>query len=71
MDPESIGLYLTQKHLGAVQVEAEINNVLGEGTVHNSIITWLIRKRCFTVSSEALEVDGSDAKDNTFLDEQP
>jgi hypothetical protein len=55
MDLESITLYLAMKHLGAVEIHAEINKVLGERTVGYSAITWYLRKQSFPHSSEAAE----------------
>jgi hypothetical protein len=39
IDLESITLYLAMKHLGALEIWAEINNVLGQGTVGDSTTT--------------------------------
>jgi hypothetical protein len=55
MDLESITLYLTTKHLGALEIHAEINSVLGQGTVGYSTITRYLRKRTFPHSSESAE----------------
>jgi hypothetical protein len=55
MDLESITLYLAMKHLGAPKIHAEINNVLGQGTVGYSSITGYLRRRSFPHSSQSAE----------------
>jgi hypothetical protein len=55
MDIESITLYLAMKHLEALEIHAEINNVLGQGTPGDSTITRYLRKRSFPHSSESAE----------------
>jgi hypothetical protein len=55
MDLESITLYLAMKHLGALEIHAEINNVLGQGNVRYSTLTRHLRKRSFPHSSESAE----------------
>jgi hypothetical protein len=44
MNLESITLYLNKKHLSAVAIHAEINNILGEGTIGYSTVTRYLRK---------------------------
>jgi hypothetical protein len=44
MDLESITLYLNKKHLSAVAIHAEINSVLGEGTIGYSTAIRYLRK---------------------------
>jgi hypothetical protein len=44
MDLESITLYLAMKHLGMLEIHAEINNVLGQGIVGYSTTTRYLRK---------------------------
>jgi hypothetical protein len=51
MDLESITLYLNKKHLSAVAIHAEINSVLGEGTIGYSTITRYLRKQRFANAS--------------------
>jgi hypothetical protein len=71
MDIESIMLHPIKKHFGSVAIHAEINNILGEGTVGYSIRTRCLRKRSFADSSEALkeesETEESDSIDNATL----
>jgi hypothetical protein len=55
IDLESITLDLAMKHLRAVEIHAEINTVLGEGTIGYSTITWHLRKQSFPHSSESAE----------------
>ena len=55
MDLESITLYLAMKRLGAHDIHAEINDVLGQGTVGYSTITRYLRKRSFPQSCESAE----------------
>jgi hypothetical protein len=55
MDLEPITLYLAMKHLGALEIHAEINSVLGQGTVGYSTITRYLRKRSLPRSSEPAE----------------
>jgi hypothetical protein len=55
MDLESIMIYLTMKHLGPLDIQAEINNILGQNTVGYSTITRYLRKRNFPHSSESAE----------------
>jgi hypothetical protein len=78
MDIESITLYLAKRHLGAVAVHAEINNVLGEGTAGYLTMTRYVRKRSFADSPQAhpeeLETEESDPINSPILqalDEQP
>jgi hypothetical protein len=47
MDLESITLCINRKHLSAVAIHAEINSVLGEGTVGCSTVTCYLRKQSF------------------------
>jgi hypothetical protein len=55
MDLESITLYLAMKHLGALEIHAEINSVLEQGTVGHSSITRYLQRRRFPRSSESAE----------------
>jgi hypothetical protein len=55
MDLESIKLCLAMKHLGALEIHAEIKNVLGQGTVGYSTIPRYLRKRNFPHFSEPAE----------------
>jgi hypothetical protein len=55
MDLESITLYLAMKHLEGVEIQAEINKVLGEGSVGYSTVTRDLRKQSFADSSELAE----------------
>jgi hypothetical protein len=78
MDLGSITLYLNKKHLSAVAIHAEINSVLGEGTVGYSTITCYLRKQSFANASHlAPEKPGLGAGDTTdnailqALDESP
>jgi hypothetical protein len=78
MDLESITLYLTMKHLGALEIHAEINNVLGQSTVGYSTITGYLEKQSFPHSSESAEeeaeVGSSDPRNLALaqaLNEQP
>jgi hypothetical protein len=78
MDLESITLYLNKKHLSAVVIHAEINSVLGEGTIGYSTITRYLRKQSFANASplapEKPDLGAADTIDNVILqtlDEQP
>jgi hypothetical protein len=51
MDLESITLYLNKKHLSGIAIHAEINSVLGEGTIIYSIVTHYLRKQSFANAS--------------------
>jgi hypothetical protein len=51
MDLESITLYLNEKHLSAVAIHAEINGLLGEGTIGYSTVTRYLRKQSFAKAS--------------------
>jgi hypothetical protein len=52
MDLESITLYLNKKkHLSAFAIHAEINSVLGEGTIGYSTVTRYLRKQSFANAS--------------------
>jgi hypothetical protein len=55
MDLESITLYLAMNHFGALEIHAEINNVLGKDPVGYSTITRYLRKRNFPHSSGSAE----------------
>jgi UDP-3-O-[3-hydroxymyristoyl] glucosamine N-acyltransferase len=57
MDLESIMFYPALKHLGALEVHAEINNVLGQESTGYSTITRYLRKRSFPHSSESAEAE--------------
>jgi hypothetical protein len=52
MDLESITLYLNKEHLSAVEIHAEINSVLEEGTIGYSTITRYLRKQSFANASQ-------------------
>jgi hypothetical protein len=71
MDLESITLYLAMKHVGAVEIQAEINRVLEEGNVGYSIRARFLRKQSFPHSSDATEeetqIGSSDPIDRTIL----
>jgi hypothetical protein len=71
MDLESITLYLSKKHFSAVAIHAEINSVLGEGTIGYSTITRYMRKQRFTNAShlapEGLDLGVADTIDNAIL----
>jgi hypothetical protein len=78
MDLESITLYLNKKYLSAVTIHAEINSVLGEGTIGYSTITLYLRKQSFAnashLSPEEPDLGAADTIDNAILqalDEQP
>jgi hypothetical protein len=51
-DLESIALFLAMKSLSATAIQAQINNVLGPGTVAYSTVTRFLRKRSFAGPSE-------------------
>jgi hypothetical protein len=55
MDLESTLLYLAIKHLGAVEIHAEINKILGEGIVGDSTITQYLQKQIVPNSSQVVE----------------
>jgi hypothetical protein len=71
MDLESVTLYLNKKHLSAVAIHAEINSVLGEGTIGYSTITRYLRKQSFANAShlapEEPDLGAADAIDNAIL----
>jgi hypothetical protein len=78
MDLESITLFLAMKSLSATAIQAEINNILGPGTVVYSTVTRYLCKRSFTGPSErpphGPEIEGSDSIDQAILqalDETP
>jgi hypothetical protein len=78
MDLESITLSLAMKYLGALEIHAEINSVLGQDTVGYSTITRYLRKRSFPHSSESgeeePEIGSCDPIDRVILqalNEQP
>jgi hypothetical protein len=78
MDLESITLYLNKKHLSAVAIHAEINNVLEEGTIGYSTVTRYLPKQNFANAShlapEEPDLEVVDIIDNAILqalDEQP
>jgi hypothetical protein len=78
MDLESIRSYLNKKHLSAVAIHAEINSVLGEGTIGYSTLTRCLRKQNFAnashLASEEPDFGAADTIDNAVLqalDEQP
>jgi hypothetical protein len=70
-DLESIVLYLNKKDLAAIEIQTEINHVLGEGTFGYSTVTRYLRKQSFVDSSALLpedrEIQGPDAIDNSIL----
>jgi predicted transcriptional regulator len=75
---ESITFCLAMEHLGALEIHAEINSVLGQGTVGYSTITRYLRKRSSPHSSESAEEEAEigicDTIDRTILpalNEQP
>jgi hypothetical protein len=51
MDLESITFYFNKKHLSAITIHAEINSVLGEGTIGYSTVTCYLRKQSFANAS--------------------
>jgi hypothetical protein len=57
MDLESITLYLNKKHLSAVAIHADINNVLGEGTIEYSTVSRYSRKQSFANASHLAPKD--------------
>jgi hypothetical protein len=71
MDLESITLYLNKKHLSAVAIHAEVNSVLGEGTIGCSTVTRTLRKQSFAnashLASEEPDLGAADTIDNTIL----
>jgi hypothetical protein len=78
MDLESIALFLAKKNLGVIEIQAEMNNVLGAGTVAYSTVTRYLGKRSFTHPSERppdeSEIEGPDSIDTVIsqaLDETP
>jgi hypothetical protein len=78
MDLESIVLYFNKKDLAAIEIHAEINGVLGEGTIRYSTVARHLRKQSFadssTLSPEDRRIQGPGAIDSAILqahDEQP
>jgi hypothetical protein len=71
MDLKSITLYLNKEHLSAVAIHAEINTVLGEGTIGYSTITHYLRKQSFANVShlvpEEPDLGAVDTIDNAIL----
>jgi hypothetical protein len=55
MNLESVTLYLAMEHPGALEIHAEVHDILGQGTVGYSMITRYLRKRSFPHSSESAE----------------
>jgi hypothetical protein len=51
MDLVSTVLYLTKKHLTAVEVHTKISHVLGEGSIACSTVSRYLRKQSFADSS--------------------
>jgi hypothetical protein len=51
MNLESVTLYLNKGHLSAVAIHAEINSVIGEGTIRHSTVTRYLRKQSFANAS--------------------
>jgi hypothetical protein len=64
-------LYLNKKHLSAVAIHAEINSVLGEGTIGYSTVTRYLRKQNFANAShlapEEPDLGAADTIDNAIL----
>jgi hypothetical protein len=64
-------LYLNKKHLSAVTIHAEINSVLGEGTIGYSIVTRYLRKQSFADAShlapEEPDLGAADTIDNAIV----
>jgi hypothetical protein len=78
MNIESITLYLARKHFGSVEINAEVNKLLGEGSVGYSTIVRYLRMQSFLHSSEVAEeeakIGSSQAIDPVILqvlNEQP
>jgi hypothetical protein len=71
MDLESITLYLNKKHLSAVAIHAEINSVLGKGTIGYSTVTRYLRKQSFAnvshLAPEQPDLEAADTIDNAIL----
>jgi hypothetical protein len=71
MDLESITLYLNNKHLSAVAIHAEINSVLGEGTIGYSTVTRYLQKQSFVNAShlapEEPDLGAADIINNVIL----
>ena len=71
MDLESITPFLAKKNLTAVEIQIEINSVLGVSTVAYSTVTRSLRKRSFIHPSERAaegpEIEASDAIDEAIL----
>jgi hypothetical protein len=55
MDLQSITFYLTIKHLRALEIHDESNNVLEQSTLGYPTLTKYLRKRSFPNSSESVE----------------
>jgi hypothetical protein len=68
---ESITLYLNKKHFSAVAIHAEINSVLGEGTIGYSTVTHYLRKQSFAnpshLTPEEPDLGATDTIDNAIL----
>jgi hypothetical protein len=71
-------LYLNKKHFSAVAIHAEINSVIGEGTIGYSTVTRYLRKQSFANASylapEEPHLAAADTIDNAILqalDESP
>jgi hypothetical protein len=71
MDLESVTLDLNKKHLSAVAIHAEINSVLGEGTIGYSTVTRYLRKQSFANAShlvpEEPDLRAADTINNAIL----
>jgi hypothetical protein len=71
MDLESTTLYLNKKHLSAVAIHAEINSILGEGTIGYSTVTCYLWKQSFANAShlapEEPDLGAADTIDNAIL----
>jgi hypothetical protein len=71
MDLESITLYFNKKHFSAAALHAEINSILGEGTIAYSTVTPYLRKQSFVNASHLApqepDLGAADTIDNTIL----
>jgi hypothetical protein len=71
MDLESITLYPIKKHLSEVAIHAEINSVLGKGTIGYSTATRYLRKQSFANAShlapEEPDLGAADTIDKAIL----
>jgi hypothetical protein len=71
MDFESIMLFLAEVNFGTIEIQIEINSVLGRGTIADSTITCSLQKRSFAHLSERPppepEIEGVDPIDKAVL----